>query len=176
MTSTVSCADCESILIGDRTSEVGHSPCLICDSTRRIFYEHVQDVLSLSQQFGLKVKRPGIRRPIHEQVSGTEPTRSSGRLSDKVRVIDRLNDRYFERITDLETGQIIHERDEPLSHHFGRGTARFQEHGFPHDHIAVAAYYIWESKGRPNGHDIPHWNMAIEDVKRAAAGVPTLYS
>jgi hypothetical protein len=45
-----------------------------------------------------------------------------------------------------------------------------------HDQIAVAAYYIWEKRGRGEGADQAHWRMAIEDLKRRAAGIPTQYS
>jgi hypothetical protein len=174
MTSTVSCSDCETLLIDESNQESERLPCLMCGSTRRNYCEYFQDVLPLHERIGLKVKRPGIKKPIHEQIVGADLTHLTGRVSEKVRIIDRLNDRYFERITDLEAGKILHQREEPLSHHYGRGTARFQEHGLEYGDIAVAAYYIWEKKGCSHGHDNAHWNMAIEDLKRAAAGVPTL--
>ncbi|MCK5296103.1 MAG: DUF2934 domain-containing protein [Alphaproteobacteria bacterium] len=28
------------------------------------------------------------------------------------------------------------------------------------EHVATAAYYIWENEGRPNGMDAEHWNKA----------------
>jgi hypothetical protein len=148
----------------------------MCGSTRRSYCEYVQEALALHERIGLKVKRPGFKKPVHEQIVGAEPTHSTGKLVDKIRIIDRLNDKYFERITDPTTCEILYERDEPLSHHFGRGTARFQEHGLSQSDIALAAYYIWERRGRIHGHDVAHWNMAIEDLKRAAAGIPLLYS
>jgi hypothetical protein len=42
----------------------------------------------------------------------------------KERVIDREEDFYFERITDLETGEVIHHCEEPLSSHQGHGGAK----------------------------------------------------
>ena len=176
MTSSFQCAVCEAVLIDDDESGTDRSPCPACGSTRRLFHQDLQAVLTLYGLVELKHKRPGFKKPIHEQVAGAQFTHSTGRFSDKLRVIDRLNDRYYERITDLKTGKVLHERDEPLSHHYGRGAARLQDHGIPHEQIAVAAYYIWGKKGRLDGNDRAHWNMAIEDLKRAAAGVPTLYS
>lgn len=40
------------------------------------------------------------------------------------RVIDRVQDRYEERIVDVETGQVVRVVDEPLTHHKGRGSAQ----------------------------------------------------
>jgi hypothetical protein len=31
--------------------------------------------------------------------------------------------------------------------------------------VAVAAYYIWEAAGRPEGEDQRHWFQAIEQLK-----------
>jgi hypothetical protein len=31
---------------------------------------------------------------------------------------------------------------------------------FPDEWISVAAYYIWEKDGRPEGKDIKHWEQA----------------
>jgi Protein of unknown function (DUF2934) len=35
----------------------------------------------------------------------------------------------------------------------------------PHEHIAVAAYYLWEKDGRAHGRDQAHWFQAIKDLK-----------
>jgi len=34
-----------------------------------------------------------------------------------------------------------------------------------HEHIAVAAYYLWEKDGRVHGRDQAHWFQAIKDLK-----------
>jgi hypothetical protein len=68
--------------------------------------------------------RPGYKRPIGEGVSGKPDVhRKTGRLSLIDRSIDRLNDRYDERIVDAETGDVVHEAHEPLSEHRGHGGA-----------------------------------------------------
>jgi len=38
---------------------------------------------------------------------------------------------------------------------------------FAHDHIAVAAHFIWEKEGRPHGRDLAHWFAAIDALRRA---------
>lgn len=40
------------------------------------------------------------------------------------RVIDRDGDRYFERITDAATREVVREVNEPLTKHQGRGKAK----------------------------------------------------
>jgi hypothetical protein len=42
----------------------------------------------------------------------------------KMDVIDRRGNRYFEHITDNETGEIIRVVDEPLTDHRGHGSAK----------------------------------------------------
>ena len=35
--------------------------------------------------------------------------------------------------------------------------------------IAVRAYEIWESQGRPHGHDAAHWRQAEQDITACLA-------
>ena len=51
-------------------------------------------------------------------------SRSLEKLVHLERVIDRDNDQYFERVTDYETGEVIHHCKEPLSQHLGHGSDR----------------------------------------------------
>jgi hypothetical protein len=44
-----------------------------------------------------------------------------GRLE---RTVDRRSDRYLEKVTICETGEVTHHADEPLSQHRGHGSAR----------------------------------------------------
>lgn len=41
---------------------------------------------------------------------------------EKVRLIDKDANRYFEKVTDPDTGQVLHECNEPLSEHRGHGS------------------------------------------------------
>ncbi len=36
-----------------------------------------------------------------------------------------------------------------------------------HEHIAFAAYLIWEKEGRPHGRDVAHWLMAVDELRRS---------
>lgn len=59
-----------------------------------------------------------------ETFSGSELSRSLQRFMHKVRIIDRDNDRYLEKVVDPETGEVLRDVDEPLSEHQGRGSAK----------------------------------------------------
>jgi hypothetical protein len=71
-----------------------------------------------------KAKHAGVGKPFVEDMA--TPSFSVGRQKfvHRERVIDRENDRYFERVTDYETGETIHEVEEPLSQHTGHGNAK----------------------------------------------------
>jgi hypothetical protein len=101
------------------------APCPQCGSTGRA-YEDAGAVTVRIRAWGReRHTRLGYMRPIGEGVSGMPSVhRKTGRLSVIDRNIDRLGDRYQERIVDAETGEVIREVDEPLSEHRGRGDAR----------------------------------------------------
>lgn len=65
----------------------------------------------------------GFGKPAREQIVGSEMS-ASGRLVHKERHWDKQSDWYFERITNIQTGEIIHECEEPLSEHRGHGAAK----------------------------------------------------
>ena len=59
-----------------------------------------------------------------EETTGKDWSESLGRFVTKHRRIDRENDRYFERVIDDKTGDVLHECDQPLSEHIDRGSAK----------------------------------------------------
>jgi hypothetical protein len=172
----VQCGDCEAFLVDESPHDKERQPCPECGSRRRHITMNVAEELKLYEQLRVRQKEKGTPGYIHDQITGDDYTKATGKFNKKVRIIDRRNDRYYECVTDAETGKVMHLRDEKLSEHYGRGNAKLQPHDFPHEHVAVAAYYIWEKDGRSDGRAAKHWEMAIEDLRRAAAGVKTLYS
>ncbi|HUK55579.1 MAG TPA: zinc ribbon domain-containing protein, partial [Nitrospiria bacterium] len=55
---------------------------------------------------------------------GDDLHKKSGKWYKKERIIDKDNDQYKEVISDPETGEIIHECQEPLSEHRNHGSAK----------------------------------------------------
>jgi len=43
--------------------------------------------------------------------------------------VDRIRNRYYERIIDKESGEVVREVDEPLADHVGRGSAKKNREG-----------------------------------------------
>jgi hypothetical protein len=133
---------------------------------------HVESVLALRSKLALKQKRPAFKKPIVESIIGDDLFRKTNEWRSLLRVIDRLHDRYYELVVDPTTGETVRICDEPLSHHIGRGSEKMQRHNLDHEHIAIAAYFIWKRDGCPHGRDKQHWELAIEQLKRARAGIP----
>ena len=45
----------------------------------------------------------------------------------KSRVIDKYKNEYKEKVTDPDTGEVVHHNEEPLSEHYGHGYAKFKK-------------------------------------------------
>jgi len=121
---TTKCANC-----GAQVDPSGDTPehrvsCGKCGSTKRNYYVSIAETLVARDGLGVKAKRPGDKRPYVEDLAVPEYSRSRGKVVHRQRVIDRDNDRYFEKVTDYETGDVIHHCEEPLSQHQGHGTAK----------------------------------------------------
>ena len=119
------CSACGTTFAESEATEDGtRCMCPSCGSTGRVVSAHAEDTIPFSDKVALKHKRPGYKKPILESVSGMDLHRNTGRMSNLTRVIDRLNNRYTETITDPETGEVLREVDEPLTGHTGRGSAK----------------------------------------------------
>lgn len=71
--------------------------------------------------------RPRKKRVRQEVFAGDDLRVSKGDYVEKLRVIDKDNDVYIEKIVDKTTKQVIHSNEEPLSEHFGHGSAKFKK-------------------------------------------------
>ena len=91
-----------------------------------------KDEFRIRSNFGIKSKdatKTGKRRVPGEQFVGDHYYEKSNKWNMKVRIIDRVNDWYFEEVRDGDTGEVIHLCDEPLSDHYGHGSARRKRSG-----------------------------------------------
>jgi hypothetical protein len=71
---------------------------------------------------GMKAKHLCEKRPHIETKDLPDHSTSRDKLVHREQIIDRENDLYFEQVTDYESGEVIHEIEEPLSQHLGHGT------------------------------------------------------
>ena len=60
----------------------------------------------------------------YDFIEGYEIRKLDGRLMKKSRIIDKVNDKYVEKVVDPESGEIVHLCEEPLSEHVGHGSAK----------------------------------------------------
>ena len=49
------------------------------------------------------------------------------------------------------------------------GAAEQSRIEIPESAIKVAAYFIWEKEGRPDGEDLRHWYLAIDELSSSRA-------
>ena len=128
-TDTIECADCGAEVNGHADMPERRIPCSKCGSTKRKYNVSISETLTIRGGIGVKAKRAGEKKPYIEDLSVPDHSRSLGKIVHRTRVIDRDNDRYFEKITDYETGEVIHHCEEPLSQHQGRGNAKQKKDG-----------------------------------------------
>jgi hypothetical protein len=91
----------------------------------------IEDVdVSVHDSVKVKAKDPSLpskQNPRVEVFAGSDLRKSDGRWMNKERVIDKDRDYYKETVSDPETGKVVHHSEEPLSSHFGHGSAKFKK-------------------------------------------------
>lgn len=119
-----SCTDCGHLLEAGQIVNGRHIPCPACGSVRRTI--GVTTVESVIARDGLEVKakRLGQKKPYWEARSVPSFSVAKQKLVQHDRIIDRDEDKYSERVTDYESGAVIHESTEQLSDHRGHGSAK----------------------------------------------------
>lgn len=132
MNLNVRCSDCSVTLPVEWEHESVDRPCPKCGSIRKdIQMEVVEDVgIEVHDSMKAKVKDPSLpskKNPRVDIFAGDDIRKSDGTWMKKERVIDRDRDYYKETVIDPKTGKVIHHNEEPLSEHFGHGTAKFKK-------------------------------------------------
>lgn len=175
MSVRVVCGGCGAVLVGGAEAYPNDlAPCGACGSPLKEVLIDVEDNLTLYEQIRSKAKGAGGGKPFLETIDGDDLHRKTGKWNKLTRVIDRRNDRYYELVRDPGSGEVIRECEEPLSHHVGRGSARHQDHDYPHEEVAYGAFCVYEEElreGRHSGADA-HWFTAVERLRRVRAGLP----
>jgi hypothetical protein len=123
---TPECGECGQPL-DEIPFDPNRQPCPFCGSTRRILNASASDVIEIKEQMRMQSIDPALTGKAKlrlDQIEGDDLHRNSGQWNKKIRVIDKNNDRYLETITDPKTGEVIHHCEEPLSEHFGHGSAK----------------------------------------------------
>ena len=119
MADKTSCSNCDYEL-----SELTCS-CPKCGSKKKTYHLLIEEKVTIRDGLKLKAKRPGKSRPYFESWNIPSLSSSLKKVVNLIRIFDRDNDHYHEKVTEYETGDVIHQCDEPLSEHTGHGTDKF---------------------------------------------------
>lgn len=124
----IECASCGEGLPDEWISS-GDRECPVCGSDQKKIYLNFVDEtpLDLKEVLQGKLKDGNYsakKNPRYEFFEGADISRSDGRWMEKVRIIDKYENRYFESVVDPDTGEIIHQCEELLSDHRGHGSDR----------------------------------------------------
>lgn len=103
--------------------------CPVCGSKHKIKSVSCSPITigSEAEITGMKAKKPaltGRKKNIWDWSNEKTVRSDNGTPVRRFKLVDRENDHYEEIVTDLSTGEIIHECNEPLSEHQGHGSAK----------------------------------------------------
>ena len=127
---SVKCSQCGNAHSYGIRSSSNIQLCPECGSTDQQLQVEVSETISIYDKLRLNAfdsrlpSRTQQKRNQTEIISGHEWSVGLGKWVFKEHVIDKPNDLYRERITDPDTGEVIHECEEPLSDHTGHGDAK----------------------------------------------------
>lgn len=101
------------------------APCPMCGSLSRSFSVTIHEALPpVRDSVRYKARHGGKGKPFAEGKGGQEFRHVSGKWVNREMGINRDTNEYFERVTDPDTGEILHECREPLTDHRGHGAAK----------------------------------------------------
>ena len=128
----IECIDCGEKLPEEWIGSEKKSACPKCGSSKYFINLEFFDeaAIEIHESLNGKLKDPNYssrRNPRYEFFEGEDLRKSDGKWMQKTRIIDKYNDKYIEKVTDPETGVVIHHSEEPLSAHFGHGSDKFRK-------------------------------------------------
>lgn len=128
----IECADCGVRLPDEWVSSKNRGVCPDCGSNQKTIYLNIVEeaALDIHESLSGKVKDINFnskKNPRYEFFEGDDLRKSDSKWMKKTRVIDKYNDKYHEKVTDPETGDVVHHCEEPLSDHFGHGSDKFKK-------------------------------------------------
>ena len=118
------CKQCQ-LPLADNPPGTERQPCPQCGCLARTFELEINEAIKVYEGWRAIHKRPGYRRFMADIFTGWERRHSVGDMVRKDRLLDKENDRYLEHI-ETENGEVIHHCVEPLSAHFGHGSAKLK--------------------------------------------------
>lgn len=127
----VKCSDCGEKLPSEWAHFENTNKCPKCGSISHTIEMGITEKMgvTLHENIKGKLKDPAFnskRNPRYDFFEGDEVRKKDGKWMKKTRILDKYNNKYIEKVIDPDTGEVIHENEEPLSEHFGHGSAKFK--------------------------------------------------
>jgi hypothetical protein len=122
------CGDCGYVRPGP-TAEDDLTQCPKCGSANQNIAAGITETVTARDGWRFQVRDGNLsskKRLRRDIFSGAEQRKSHGDFVQKERVIDKDTNRYRKLIR-IESGEIIHDVDEPLTDHFGHGSAKLKK-------------------------------------------------
>ena len=121
---TVECGECHRVLEESPSAKTDERrPCPGCGSLARHIQVNIESTVVVRDDLAVKAKR-GPGKPFLEQKIGSDFHRATGTWRHRVMVVDRDRDHYKKVVTDPVTGEELYRKEEPLSEHTDRGSAK----------------------------------------------------
>lgn len=129
-TESMRCSEC-GIELDQKPSEPDRKPCPDCGSMQKTLHIGIVDTIPFTVTEWLDIKATQPSRPKKKRLrmhlqTGQQFSTKLGKYVEKERLIDKDNDRYMEKVTDPDSGDIIHLCEQPLKAHQGHGSAKFK--------------------------------------------------
>jgi hypothetical protein len=109
-TETIECSDCGAGIDGSGDKPEQRIPCDKCGSTKRIYHVSISETVVARDGIGVKAKRAGEKKPYIEDLAVPDYSRNLDKVVQRERVIDRDNDRYFEKVRYLRQSRRLEKR------------------------------------------------------------------
>jgi len=128
---TVACGSCAEPL--DEPTDLDpklRKPCPACGAvSRKMFVGVSGEMPAPHSTLRARGRHAGMgwNKSFIRTFTGADWSHRLQRFVRKIRILDRDNDRYVEKVVDPETGEVLRDVEQPLSEHQGRGSARGSE-------------------------------------------------
>jgi len=119
------CVTCGAVLVELRNGP--KEQCPKCGGISRKYLEVFGDNITIHEHLRLRGKHGDKGKPFFDQQIGSSFYYKTQEWHYLERLIDRDNDLYVEKLTNLRTGETVKEVSEPLSQHIGHGSAKHKK-------------------------------------------------
>lgn len=128
---SVECSNCHGALPREWANDATEHPCPSCGSIGKIVKVEIQEEVGVELHDNIRAKLkdpafPSSKNPRVDIFAGDDLRKSDRKWMQKERIIDKDNNKYKEVVIDPNSGETIYHNEEPLTDHYGHGSAKFK--------------------------------------------------